>query len=149
MELEVNKAGFYLEELYPYLGPGLLCQNRNGWRQWLGLPLLQRPGYLSFMGNYASYWQKDRPVLPLKEFGLIESCQYCRGDFHAATQGRLRRGFMLVEEVITLEETVTRKYLHLHHLSSSVITGILAETFHDLRFGILTTEKVKADAVWS
>ena len=148
MKLALNEAGFYLNDLYPYLGPGVLCQHRDGWKQWLGLPFLNRPGYLSFTGTYQMHWLNGKPSISLKEFGRVRECQYCRGNPQQATNGRLARGFILREDSITLEQLVEHRYLHAHHLRPAGISRILAETFHELQFSRLTTEPVLDRVAW-
>jgi hypothetical protein len=148
MKLEINEAGFCLDQIYPYLGPGVLCQHPQNQRQWVGLPLRQRLGYLSLTGTYTRLWYNNRPSLPLKEFDSVQSCQYCRGDLSRATRGREIRGFLVLEDHITLEDLVERRYLHAYQLRPAGISRILEETFHEARLGLLTTEPVQERVAW-
>lgn len=151
--MQTNLAGINLKDLFPYLGQGVLCQNEKGRRQWVGLPLLQRPGYFSFMGTYVtypyiSYVGEDRLTIVSKAFDQLEACQYCRRDLQQALRGRIRKGFRLVEEQVSLEALIQRRDLIAHQLQNPPVRDIIVETFHELRFKSLTTEKVRKDAVW-
>ena len=151
--MEIGKTGINLRDVYPQLGPGFLCQNTKGQRQWVGLPLLDRPGYFSFRGTYVaspylSHAGYDPVMIAYKAFDRLEDCQYCRGDLPRALQGRLRKGFRLVEDQVSLEGLIQRRDLMAHQLQDPPVLAILVETFHEVRFRSLTTKPLCKDALW-
>ena len=97
---------------------------------------------------YISYVGEDRLTIVSKAFDQLEACQYCRRDLQQALRGRIRKGFRLVEEQVSLEALIQRRDLIAHQLQNPPVRDIIVETFHELRFKSLTTEKVRKGAVW-
>lgn len=154
MEIKLGETGIHLKDVYPQLGPGFLCQNTNRQRQWVGFPLLNRPGYFSFLGTYVSggtYLSHTRcdPVRIIRTtFDRLEACKYCRGDLAMVLQRRLRNGFRLVEDQVSFEKLIQRQDLMAHQLQDPSVSTILVETFHEASLCLLTTKPLRKDALW-